>query len=380
VQADIEKLSAITTVIAELTTVVNLLDRIIMVLGVPRSLVRQVKTKERRAMSHAIMVPITAQGTILDTNISQVMQDLNAPPLDFSDVFLYSHGWWTSAEDAMVDYTRFSAGLIRTVHALAAAGAGAAGGGGGAAGPLGAPPASALQIGLHWPSMISEDRDSLLNILQPLSFYNRAKMADDVGEHGGYALIRLTLEARRKGGLNPPRLNLIGHSFGCKVVCSALQELAVTCKPTGLLNQVLVQAVLLQGAFDFDSFDAGKSYADVPTIPQLRILVTKSDLDLAVGQAYPASQRFKLFSKPIPGIGAVGPSPAAMQALNGTSLAVPAGFALGPAAPPSLKNNKLLVADLTAVHQAHGALGPPSGNHSDIYLDEVYQLIAGFLF
>src|SRR5260370_12563267 len=243
-------------------------------------------------MSHGFMVPITAQGTILDTGINSIIDELCAPPLDFSDVFLYSHGWWTSAEDAMVDYTRFSAGFIRSLHALTAA----------AQAQLAEPPASSLEIGLHWPSMLSEDRGSLLNLLEPLSFYNRAKMADDVGEHGGYAMIRLVLEARQRGQLKPPRLNLIGHSFGCKVVCSALQELAVTCRGTGALDDVLVQVVLLQGAFDYNAFEAGKSYADVPDFPNLRLLVTKSDLDLAVGKAYPDSQRFKLFSKPISGI------------------------------------------------------------------------------
>ena len=32
-------------------------------------------------------------------------------PFAFTDIFLYSHGWWTSAEGAMNDYSRFSIGL-----------------------------------------------------------------------------------------------------------------------------------------------------------------------------------------------------------------------------------------------------------------------------
>ncbi|HXE52904.1 MAG TPA: hypothetical protein VN541_07820 [Tepidisphaeraceae bacterium] len=162
-------------------------------------------------MSQAIMVPITGQGTISDLNIGSTVPALAQPPFDFSDVFVYSHGWWTTANDAMVDYTRFTVGFATTLLKAAAA-----------FGPPGATaprfPRSALEVGIHWPSMVSEDASSILNIAQPLSFYKRANMADDVGEHGGYALVRMILEGRQAAGLPQPRFHLIGHSFGCKVV------------------------------------------------------------------------------------------------------------------------------------------------------------------
>ncbi len=76
----------------------------------------------------------------------------------------------------------------------------------------------------------------------------------------GTRLLRLGLEARRDAGLGQPRIQLVGHSFGCKVVCSALEQLAETLGPSGLLADLEVNVVLLQGAFDYDALEPGKSY------------------------------------------------------------------------------------------------------------------------
>ena len=107
----------------------------------------------------------------------------------------------------------------------------------------------------------------------------------------------------------PPRFHLIGHSFGCKVVCAALERLA-TDAPAGLLSGVTINVVLIQGAFDTDALEPGRTYGHVlGTLTGTRFLVTKSSKDLAVGEEYVIVQRvMNLFSKPTPGLGSAGPA------------------------------------------------------------------------
>src|SRR4051794_14549881 len=207
--------------------------------------------------SHYLIVPISGQGIIVDPGTKGILQRAMVHPFDYTDVFLYSHGWWTSAEAAMIDYNRFLMGLSPVVIEVdTVAGRG---------------PRASLGLGVHWPSMVSEDANTPLTALQPFTYFNRAKMADVVGENGGYSLLRILIEARRAAGQPPPRLHLTGHSFGCKVVCASLQQLAETFRGTGLLDGVEVRLVLLQGAFDFDELEPGRSYGLLlPTFPGLR--------------------------------------------------------------------------------------------------------------
>jgi hypothetical protein len=316
-------------------------------------------------MSHGIMVPISAQGTILDPNIDSVVPALCQASFGFTDVFIYSHGWWTTADAAMIDYTQFSVGFAATVLAARATSPNV--------------PTSSLEIGVHWPSMISDNSGSLLNLLEPFSFYNCAKMADDVGEHGGYALVRLILEARQQQHAPQPRFHFIGHSFGCKIVCSALEAIATDSILVPLLNGLKMNVVLLQGAFDNDSFEAGQDYADViPGIPGLRLLATRSSLDAALCKAFVDSEKLvNLFSKPVPALGAQGPSPTTFNQLNGINVTVGLNYV-----PPATGlGGHLVVADLTPLHQDDNALADPLvGHHSDIYHEEIYRLIAAFLF
>src|SRR5437773_10930702 len=131
-------------------------------------------------MSHFITVPINENGVILDDKINSTLSQAMNQPFDFSDVFLYSHGWWTSATRAMEDYNRFSIEFVRMVRTLA----------------LNAPPVlpnlppSSLGIGIHWPSMLSEDASSIANFVEALSFYTMEKRADTVGQHGVYSILR----------------------------------------------------------------------------------------------------------------------------------------------------------------------------------------------
>jgi hypothetical protein len=327
-------------------------------------------------MAHSLflMVPISAQGVVVDPGTGPLVQSAMAPPFEFTDVFMYSHGWWTRADAAMVDYNRFLIGMSPVVLAVAAApGAGAQ---------------VSFGLGLHWPSMVSEDSDSPLAAIQPFTYFNRSKMADAVGSNGGYSLLRLILEARRAGARTFPRLHLIGHSFGCKVVCAALQQLAQTFAGTGLLADLPIRLTLIQGAFDFDALEARKAYAHVlDAYPKLRLLVTRSELDFAVGREYVVVQRvMNLFhgASATPGLGFAGPSDGtvarARTAGGVTSLAVGPGFI-----PPDRGlDARLVVADLTPLHRANPdpafSKDGLSGHHSDIFHPEIYRLLVAFGF
>src|SRR5262249_41335924 len=162
-------------------------------------------------MAHFFLVPVNENGIITDQYISNDLSKAMSDPLGFSDVSFYSHGWWTSATRAMQDYTRFTIEFARVVRALAKSLA------------ADEQPPVPLGIGVHWPSMLSEDSGAITNWFQATSFYTMEKRSDTVGEHAGYLLLRELFEADTP----PRRLNVIGHSFGCKVVLSALQEVAI---------------------------------------------------------------------------------------------------------------------------------------------------------
>jgi hypothetical protein len=312
-------------------------------------------------MSLFLTLPVSGQGTITDVSAARALPSLMGDPFGFTDVFMYTHGWWTSAEAAMIDYNSFSIGMSRVVLGF----------GGGS----GRPKTSSLGIGLHWPSMISEDSRSILNILQPLTFFHRARMADIVGASAGAALLRLILSAPRPEGTPPPRIHLIGHSFGCKVLLASLQALA----STGLLDGVTVNAALMEAACDNNSLEPGRDYGDVfAKIPQLRILLTRSDLDKALRDAYPDAGKFNLVTGAKPALGFAGPSANTPNAAGAIRFAVDPGFSLGGA--PDL-SGPLVVADLTRLHSMDGVEPDAfAGHHSDIFHEEIYELIAGFFF
>ncbi len=225
--------------------------------------------------------------------------------------------------------------------------------------------------------MISEQQNALVNIFQPLSFYNRAMMADDVGEEGGYATLRLLLEARKAAGVSAPRLRLLGHSFGCKVVCAALQQMAK--ESASLLTDVAIDVVLLEAAFDCNELDSGKTYGDVPDIPNIRLLVSHSDLDTALKVAYVAAGALKLFSAPQQALGYAGPTDALKARFGGAqNVSVDVSFITAPGL-----DARLVVADLTPLHTHDGYTVEPvsgalSGHHSDVFQPEIYRLISQF--
>src|SRR4051812_21304490 len=99
-------------------------------------------------MSLFLTLPISRQGVVTDLDTAALLPATMAPPFAITDVFLYSHGWWTTAEAAMVEYNKFSISLGRVILGLGDA--------------TGRPKGTSLGIGLHWPSMVSEDARSVL--------------------------------------------------------------------------------------------------------------------------------------------------------------------------------------------------------------------------
>ena len=326
-------------------------------------------------MSHFISVPTNENGIFFDPSLSSTIDEAVADtPFAFQDVFLYSHGWATDADRSMSSYSRFSIELARQVMLL----------GGVAPPPLPDPPRNALGIGIHWPSEITEDPSSPLNAAQLFTFYTMGHRADAVGKNAVYTILRKTLQSRTGSAL-PLRIFLLGHSFGCKVLCAALQDLQVDIA-NGTIStpaSVSFRIVLLEPATDNDHLETGDIYGNVADIHDLRLLMTHSDLDDALTKWYLEAGRAVNLFHPKPALGAVGPT-ATTLAQFGANVAFPIepGFAPAEAAAHS---ERFLVADLTPVHEEREASGlAPSGgiagSHSDIYFLEVYNLIAGFLF
>jgi hypothetical protein len=319
-------------------------------------------------VSHFLTVPINENGIIFDQNIDTELNWAASAPFAFTDVFIYSHGWWNTASSAVSEYNIFSIGFSQVLQRL-----------------CGATPKdfpsfgnlfSPLALAVHWPSMISEDQKSVVNFLEATSFFTMEHRADGVGSNGGYSLLRLLIEAR--AGKAPLRFNLIGHSFGCRVVLSALQALA---KDPGTLAKVKAMqtqfnVVLLQAAADTDSLASGRLYGDVlKSVPNLRILATVSANDKALGTWYPAAQKLAhLFSDPIAAMGTAGPTGA-------LSIPVDQKVSVSPGSAPTF-TGKLGVADLTPLHQSRVAMPGVSdnfgGQHSDINLPEIYETIVRF--
>jgi hypothetical protein len=317
-------------------------------------------------MSHFLTVPINENGIILDQRFKEELQTAATDPFGFTDVFLYSHGWWNTASSASAEYNIFSLCFAKALQGLVCASP--------AQWPKIGAAFSPLALAIHWPSMLSEDQDSVANFMEATSFFTMQQRADSVGRHAGYSLLRLMIERQKDG--RPYRFNLIGHSFGCRVLCSALQALSEDSGMVARLAGNEFNVALLQAAADTDSLAPGQLYGQVQQcIPKLRMLVTTSANDTALGKWYPEAQRIAhLFSGSVEAMGSKGPT---------GNLAVPVEqrFDVTSAIIPTF-TERLGVANLTPLHQstaaAYGAAGNWSGQHSDINLPQIYDMLARF--
>ena len=323
-------------------------------------------------MSHYITVPINENGIITDDHIQQEVFIACAPRFGTTDVFLYSHGWWTTAIRALTQYNRFSTEFSDKALEIAALNPP----------PLPNLPAKAFGIGLHWPSTISEDPSSPADFAEVTTFYTMEKRADTIGEHGLYSILRMVIEANQNAN-TPLRFHLLGHSFGCKVVCSALQAIATDALKNIITTALDINVVLLQAAFQNDAMEDGEDYECMPSDKlDARVLVTRSTLDKALGTQFPLAQTINIFgkNKDRVALGFGGPSDGTKAKFGGCAeLTVAPGFAHGNF---NAQGQRLVCADITPIHEANTSYPVDgfSGHHSDINIPELYELIAAFLF
>lgn len=130
---------------------------------------------------------------------------------------------------------------------------------------------------------------AFLHLLNFTTYYLMKARAGDVGVNGVKPLIE-TIRAARP----PLRIHLIGHSFGCRVITSAVSALgtADALKPNTMS--------LLQGAFSHNGFSSNfngsgtdGAFRNVVAQKKVRgpILISHTRNDKAVGVAYPIASR-----------------------------------------------------------------------------------------
>jgi hypothetical protein len=141
----------------------------------------------------------------------------------------------------------------------------------------------------------------------------------------------------------------------------------------------------VQAAFDNDDLESNNIYGNLAAgFPNLRMLVTTSQLDEALGDLYPKAERlnlFKLLGAPRVALDYGAPT-AAVQTQFGpvAQIFVGPGFT-GVGLPPAAAT-RMWIADLTPLHADPTSATfnmPLVGHHTDIFRDEIYSLIAGFI-
>lgn len=317
-------------------------------------------------MSHFPTLTPDKNGHILDQRFKEELQTVASNPFAFTDVFLFSFGWSQSALGASAGYNAFSLGFARALQGLLCASP--------AQWPKIAAAFQPLALAPDWPATLARNHDRTLNIREPDSFLALQRRADEVGQQAGHCTLRLMIERQREH--QPYRFNLIGHGFGCRVLCAALQALAENTDTAAKLAANEFNVVLIQPAIDADALAPGRLYGKVQaSIPQLRVLVTTSENDLLLGKWYPEAQRFaRDFSSCTDAMGVRGPAGELQispdQKLDVTNAIVPSF------------SGRMCVANLTPLHQstatAFGSKRAWGGQHGDINLPQLYDLLARF--
>lgn len=344
-------------------------------------------------MSEYVTIPVNENGIVYDVDMNSVIAEAMArDPFNFPDVYVYSHGWSNDAVRALNEYNRFSVDFAKYARKL------------GDLRPevFAKPPQDSFAVGIHWPSQITEDPNSELNKAQLLTFYTMEHRADSVGKNAVYSVLRIMLSSRAAEGCAPPRINLLGHSFGCKVVLAALEDLYADIRggtipfPQGSSFNV----VLLQPATDFDNLEDFDIYGNVKRLANLRMLITTSQQDRALTTWFHvAGVLSNIVHKPLQGLtdifnaggppyalGAKGPSQTTIdqfEAAGRKHVAITVDGAFD-ACELFEVDAGIVIADLTPIHawrvQHMLYSGGFAGSHSDINFDQIYQLICGFLF
>ena len=60
-------------------------------------------------MDHFVVFPVNEDGVFQNPKlVGKALEDALSPPFNFTDVFIYSHGWWTNGNDAMAEYGQYT--------------------------------------------------------------------------------------------------------------------------------------------------------------------------------------------------------------------------------------------------------------------------------
>jgi hypothetical protein len=164
---------------------------------------------------------------------------LRTAPL--TDLVFFIHGWNKNPSSAERDYQDFLCRLHARLRMIIGDEKQAQG---------------LLVIGVFWPSTITNQaREPIL--LKPLSYYQIRDRADLIAQEGLAPLLtslQPSMVAQRGG--RPVRLQLIGHSFGGRMLVRALETLSSTGALVPLLQQAeTVNVVLLNAAVPPERFE-----------------------------------------------------------------------------------------------------------------------------
>jgi len=154
--------------------------------------------------------------------------------------------------------------------------------------PFSSGPASGLGGAAGFRDVLGGVQSAFLHFLNFTTYYLMKARAGDVGVKGVKPLVEQIRELRPD-----LRLHLMGHSFGCRVITSAVNALAGgdRLRPNTM--------TLLQGAFSHNGFaskfDGSNDGAFRQVVAQKKvrgpILITHTRNDKAVGVAYPIASR-----------------------------------------------------------------------------------------
>jgi pimeloyl-ACP methyl ester carboxylesterase len=333
--------------------------------------------------------------------LEQLVKAAVVSPL--SDIIIYAHGWLTDVNDLMVIYDYQAQHYDADLRALSQRGF----------------PTTRLVFMIHWPSRRTE-LGGPIDIADISSFSTMEARANLVGRVGMAALIRLVWERLLADpNLTSTRVTLVGHSFGARVLTSALHALPAEApeafravQTRNPLVLTMLEPAMPADVLEPDDLAHAHPFAQLVHYQNLRILTTMSRWDTPLVRFYPAQEaeqpadaQYALLPagsrRAVPALGGAGPTEATWRAFNGalpwSAIAVPPGFQVSDV--PKGTGQRLTVADLTPLHTAHRRedfarpedelppFGRPNrrsmalaGYHNDIYGEEVRALAIGHAF
>lgn len=188
------------------------------------------------------------------SQFEEIQDRLRGNGAPVNDLIVFTHGWNKSPESAELDYQRFICRLHNELDLVIGESKRRDG---------------LLIIGVFWPSTIT-NRAEEPYLLKPISYYNIRSRADSIAEKSLSVLfndigesIRARSGIARAGDSISPRIHLIGHSFGGRMVIRALEtlnndkstndfgQLVSFITSAELLNVVLLNAAMPEERFDW---------------------------------------------------------------------------------------------------------------------------------